>query len=284
MHILINKYGLQVFAGYTLIPLIEEKYKECNWYPAPPNFAPNFDICILRNGAPVLLSYAEKGILKAQDKCLTELSNQPTFEAVQDSVRAAFDIDAELYTQVMIDEIKGILIEKLNQGKEAFYKTGFGFICLAKPDEILVFDSDKKSGKSIQSRVELRKDVPELQARPEKVTMQNNIRILMAHEEFVFFYQQLSYFISVVEDAFGDAREAVLKTITVKDLLDIPAPDYNKAVEVIPRTFMPKATIWERRDKYVNNIRVVRWLNSGWFSKRFGDGYLTDPAIDKEQI
>ena len=279
--ILIDKYGRQqdwtikypIFKGYNFV-----------WYPAPPNFAPNFDICILRNGAPVLLSYAEKETLKAQDKCLCELSNQPTFEAVQDSVQNAFDIDAELHTQVMIDEIKGILIEKLKAAKEALYATGFGFICLAKPDEISVFNAGIESAKRIQGRVELRKNVPALQARPEKVIMLNDFRLYMSPDEFHFFYLQLSYFVSVVEDAFGDAREAVLKTITVKDLLDIPAPDYNKAVEVIPRTFIPKATIWERRDKYVNNIRVVRWLNSGWLSKRFGDGYLTDPAIDKEQI
>ena len=248
------------------------------WYAAPEDFRPEIDLCELINGQACILSDAER--MPLEEAKMPEVFKCRTFaEALQTAKQYESDL-------IVSERVKVFLQRILKVEKAAFYKTGFGFICLAKPDEILVFDSDKKSGKSIQSRVELRKDVLELQARPEKVTMQDNIRILMAHEEFVFFYQQLSYFISVVEDAFGDARESVLKTITVKDLLDIPAPDYNKAVEVIPRTFIPKATIWERRDKYVNNIRIVRWLNSGWFSKRFGDGYPTDtdPEVDKEQI
>ena len=234
-------------------------------------------MCILRQGVLTVLSDAEKAVLKSQEECLQNVLEQPTFEAAKDIIRDAFESEVQFPIQDKIEEIKTALIEKLKADQETFYATGFSFICSARPDEILIFDSDKASGKSIQSRVELRKDVLALQAGPEKVTMQNNHRILMQHEEFAFFYQQLSYFISVVEDTFNDAREALLKAITVADLLAVPVPDYNAAVVDIPRTFMPIATIWERRDNYMNNTCVVQWLQ-----KWLGDGYINESTTDVE--
>jgi hypothetical protein len=274
IQILIDEYGMQqkfVTNGNTA--LVNEKWF---WHTAPEGFDPETQVCGIINGDLQILDDAGIQWLHIDKECTEEISRYLTFETTQEFLQSKW---TDTPDALLSESIRKAAIEKLKQDKEAFYKTGFNFICLADPDNVSVFNAGLFSGMMIQSSVNLRGAVPALDIEPEKVILQNNERISMGFDEFNFFYLQLAFFIRVVETTFNDAREPLLKATTIDNVLAIPAPDYNEAVKSIPRTFIPKQTIWERRDNYMNNTRVAQWMN-----KWFGDGYINEPDSEEEQI
>jgi hypothetical protein len=264
MYILIDQYNIQITYSVCAKRVPQSHVR---WYPAPPNFAPDYDICILRNGAPVLLSYAEKETLKAQDKCLCELFNQPTFEAVQDSVRDAFDFNLHLYTEKDVKEIKAVLINKLKQDRDDFVETGFNYLC-RYDEKVHNFQADTLDGMSIQSSFIYRSAHPKL-VTPEMVTDLKDIELPMELDEFYAFYDSLAHFIRKRNQSYKSTRSKIVSAaFTQDDLLQISAPDYIAETIHIPRSFLSKEDLI--RLKQANTLKNHRFL--GWLNRVIGDG------------
>jgi hypothetical protein len=240
------------------------------WAKAPEGFNPKADVCFLRTLPtyhPVILSYAENETLKAQDECLSNLSKQLTYEAVQKSIKESFDFNLHLYTEETVKDIKAVLISKLKQDRDAFVETGFNYLC--KYDEqVHNFQADTLDGLSIQSSFIYRSAHPKL-VTPELVTDVKDIELPMELNEFYSLYDSLAHFIRKRNQSYKSVRSKIIKAeFTQTDLLQISAPNYIEATLHIPRSFITKEDLI--RLKQANTLKNYRFL--GWLNSVIGDG------------